>query len=289
MKRTASLSLITEKGKILAVSKSDETPLWGLPGGKAEHGETAECAAVRELLEETGYLCLDEWPTKVFEYEEGDFYVQTFKIDKTVKLSGGPVNEPLISKFVTPEDLINPTKARFPEYNARLLCSLRWEAPRLPRRIFVLGASQSGKTTLAEKLAFKLGCLRVSAGAWLRALHPSSDREVLDSASSQELQRNPDYAINWVSACCIRITDSSNSNIIIEGVRNPRDFHSLWDPNRDVCIFILNNNAYTGFDSGVLAIEESVAWWKENICPDSLSTHVFMSEFDNFVENFHNF
>jgi hypothetical protein len=287
--KKASLALIIEKGKILAVNKNDDLR-WGLPGGKEELGESSPHAAIRELLEETGHLCLDEYPELIFEDVEGEFDVCTYKISRTVKLSG-PLMESFICKFVTPETLINPQKARFPKYNARLISSLKiWTSPPAPRRIFILGASQSGKTTLAKKLVSKLKCLHISAGAWARALCDSDNRDSLEESSSQELRCNPDYAINWINACSSKVNDNDH-DIVIEGIRNPRDFHSLWNPNRDVCIFILNGNGdseYKGFDFGVLAIEESVAWWKENIALDRLTSpsYVLMSEFDSFVENF---
>lgn len=40
-------------GKVL-IAKRIKPPLWSLPGGRIEPGETPEAAAARELLEETG-------------------------------------------------------------------------------------------------------------------------------------------------------------------------------------------------------------------------------------------
>ena len=40
-------------GKVL-IAKRIRPPLWSLPGGRIEPGETPEAAAMRELLEETG-------------------------------------------------------------------------------------------------------------------------------------------------------------------------------------------------------------------------------------------
>ena len=40
-------------GKVL-IAKRIKPPLWSLPGGRIEAGETPEAAAMRELLEETG-------------------------------------------------------------------------------------------------------------------------------------------------------------------------------------------------------------------------------------------
>lgn len=45
---------INESQQILLVKRKD-VPLWDLPGGRVDPGESAEEAAVREVLEETGY------------------------------------------------------------------------------------------------------------------------------------------------------------------------------------------------------------------------------------------
>lgn len=53
----AGILLQAPSGRVLVLKRSaegDATGLWALPGGKIEDGETAEAAAVREALEETG-------------------------------------------------------------------------------------------------------------------------------------------------------------------------------------------------------------------------------------------
>ena len=47
--------MLIQNGKVLLV-KHTYTPGWQFPGGGVEPGETAEAAAAREALEETGYL-----------------------------------------------------------------------------------------------------------------------------------------------------------------------------------------------------------------------------------------
>lgn len=46
--------VLNENQQILLVKRKD-VPLWDLPGGRVDPEETAEEAAVREVLEETGY------------------------------------------------------------------------------------------------------------------------------------------------------------------------------------------------------------------------------------------
>ncbi|KAF1677586.1 NUDIX domain-containing protein [Bacillus mexicanus] len=46
--------VLNENQRILLVKRKD-VPLWDLPGGMVDPGETAEAAAVREVAEETGY------------------------------------------------------------------------------------------------------------------------------------------------------------------------------------------------------------------------------------------
>ena len=55
-RQTVAVSVIAGQGRVLLVHRraDDGAPPWALPGGKVEPGESAEDAAVRETLEETG-------------------------------------------------------------------------------------------------------------------------------------------------------------------------------------------------------------------------------------------
>ncbi|ODS06165.1 8-oxo-dGTP diphosphatase [Bacillus velezensis] len=47
--------IIQNDGRDILLVKRKDVPLWDLPGGGIEEGETPEAAAVREAFEETGY------------------------------------------------------------------------------------------------------------------------------------------------------------------------------------------------------------------------------------------
>jgi 8-oxo-dGTP diphosphatase len=51
----AVIAVIVHEGQTLLVRRANppDAGLWGFPGGKIEHGETVEAAALRELTEET--------------------------------------------------------------------------------------------------------------------------------------------------------------------------------------------------------------------------------------------
>lgn len=56
LRRTAACALVfDDQGRILLHQRTDNGR-WALPGGAIELGETAAAAAVREVLEETGYV-----------------------------------------------------------------------------------------------------------------------------------------------------------------------------------------------------------------------------------------
>ncbi|MFZ5425024.1 MAG: NUDIX hydrolase [Patescibacteria group bacterium] len=66
-----------EKSKKVLLVKRRDIPIWVLPGGRIETGETPEQAVVREVFEETGFNVL--LVKKVGEY----FYSQKSKINHT--------------------------------------------------------------------------------------------------------------------------------------------------------------------------------------------------------------
>ena len=90
MERTVS-ALIMRDGAMLLVEEqgpADEAPIWMLPGGRVEHGESPEEALRREVAEETGLRVAGE-PRVAFEVEieallddlRGDWKAVTYTAD----------------------------------------------------------------------------------------------------------------------------------------------------------------------------------------------------------------
>ncbi|MHC5247912.1 NUDIX hydrolase [Enterococcus sp. LJL90] len=54
MQTKGAFTILTDAQEKILLVKRRDIPFWDLPGGGVESGETAEVAAVREVLEETG-------------------------------------------------------------------------------------------------------------------------------------------------------------------------------------------------------------------------------------------
>lgn len=123
----ASVVLIEHESKpnvVLAITRRDSATDWGLPGGKIEPGETAEAAAVREVLEETGFHVIVA-PYYVDYAEDGvecAVFLGTITGGRLIGSDEGEVKWKHCRHLVTPE-------CSFSSFNARLfLDALGWSA-----------------------------------------------------------------------------------------------------------------------------------------------------------------
>lgn len=134
--------------------------------------------------------------------------------------------------------------------------------------IFIIGPTGVGKTTLANRLAEKFALRRVSASEWARrAFGPPTDCagdavryvEALTEFSRRALRADPQVCVRFVRSSY----DVDGGALVIEGVRNPHDFHQLFRPERDVAVILWPARAEWATDferDGVMMIAESLRW-----------------------------
>ena len=75
----ASVVLLSNGDKILAVSRKNDPNDFGLVGGKVDKGETFRQAAIRETLEETNFDIFNLKP--IFTRRDGDFMAIVYTAD----------------------------------------------------------------------------------------------------------------------------------------------------------------------------------------------------------------
>lgn len=134
--------------------------------------------------------------------------------------------------------------------------------------IFIVGTTKTGKTSLAKEIeGYKL----ISGSEWVKAVFEPSSPDILPGSkqyleeitefSKGGLMQDPDLCINFIRSKY----PIEEGGFVIEGLRNPRDFVSLFRPHIDT--FIAINIAVpmvepTQFEAaGVAAINEIVLWW----------------------------
>lgn len=148
-KPAACVLVMSPTRKILAVTRKGDNTDWGLPGGKADPGETARDAAVRELYEETGLRVYAEDLEPIYTAPAGGPYKDSKYLCTTYiahDWEGYPRPEPgtdCLVEYVDPMKLI---EGSFGDYNLMVLthCAYRlvWE-PKLRRDVWTKVISKS--------------------------------------------------------------------------------------------------------------------------------------------------
>lgn len=119
-----SVVLIERDGKYLLVqeAKPKAYKLWNMPGGHVEPGESPEVGAVREVLEETGYIVTLIEQILVAETHQGAIQAHAY----LAKISGGelrlPPDEILDAKWFSYEEIMAMEQGmRDREYHVQVL------------------------------------------------------------------------------------------------------------------------------------------------------------------------
>jgi len=112
--------IMSDDGKVLAVSRRDDPTAWGLPGGKVDPGEEPIQAASRELAEETGLVASRLHPV----FSSGDssgFVTTTFACEATGHID---TDEEGVIRWVDVSVLLDPSTSPFADYNQKLFNKL---------------------------------------------------------------------------------------------------------------------------------------------------------------------
>jgi hypothetical protein len=151
-------------------------------------------------------------------------------------------------------------------------------------KIFLLGTSQSGKTTLAKRICDELSLQHVSASAWVRKNFKKSyeDKQIhiqsMTAFAIDQLKHNP-------FICIQELQTSYDLNLpsVVEGIRNPFDFVHLFDTRTDCVIWVKYKNnklAPTLFEKGLLVVDALLSWQVQNELVSS--KQIFNFEFEYF-------
>ena len=144
-------------------------------------------------------------------------------------------------------------------------------------KIFVLGASHTGKTPFAHRVSEAFAIPVVAASAWVRAKFPAGAPVAeMTSYAIAQLRAEPAISVDHLRA---RITDPC----VIEGVRNPYDFVHCFDPREDVAVFLrpANSTTPTAFERGLDVIRAYLDWLAS---AELLGRRVIDIEFAEFGE-----
>lgn len=157
------------------------------------------------------------------------------------------------------------------------------EQPILMMKIFVLGISRSGKTTLAKGIAEELKLPHISSSGWVRT-HFAEGAPISDMTaySQEQLEKNPSACLDYLQA-----NYDLSIPCVIEGIRNPFDFIHLFDPREDLVIlldYVKNLTEATLFESGLEVIDRYVKWLEINqLIRSNRRLKLTFSEFDTLL------
>ncbi len=133
-------------------------------------------------------------------------------------------------------------------------------------KIFVIGMSQSGKSTLTKYLCEKFDFSHIQSSIMVRNTFPFKESdydnkqdfiEAITKFSIELNRKNPNAVSDYIK------NNYNLNNVIIEGIRNPNNFFQLFDIKTDKVIYLnyLNNKIEkTNFENGIDVILNYLNW-----------------------------
>ena len=134
-------------------------------------------------------------------------------------------------------------------------------------KVFIIGATKSGKTTLAEKLSKKYNFKHIKASALIRDIFPKNESDFKSKQEFTEAITKFSIDVNrkdpYIISRYLRTSNNLDQNCIIEGIRNPNDFFELFDIVNDKVILLKHENndlKETEFEKGIEIIKDYLLW-----------------------------
>ena len=134
-------------------------------------------------------------------------------------------------------------------------------------KVFIIGATKSGKTTLAEKLSKKYNFKHIKASALIRDIFTKNESDFKSKQEFTEAITKFSLDVNrkdpYIISRYLRTSNNLDQNCIIEGIRNPNDFFELFDIANDKVILLKHENndlKETEFEKGIEVIKDYLLW-----------------------------
>lgn len=155
-------------------------------------------------------------------------------------------------------------------------------------KIFIIGISKTGKSTLSTYLSNKYNLEHIQSSLSIRNSfeYKESDfnnkQDFINSITQYSIELNQKVP-NFISTY-IKNNYDLTKNVIIEGIRNPNNFFDLFNINEDKVIFLdyLNNEVkQTKFENGIDVIKHYLNWNLElNIIPQNRIQYLIYSNYN---------
>lgn len=131
--------------------------------------------------------------------------------------------------------------------------------------IWVVGGTRSCKTAIAENGIVPLGFEMISTGDFYRAQYGQPDTFSrafvfnISAHSAKVLAHDPDAHLKHLR----KLIKDREKPLVVEGERNPVEFAKLYNPKKDMVVFVnrLDIDPYdTVIERGIKGIEDTVRW-----------------------------
>ncbi len=141
--------------------------------------------------------------------------------------------------------------------------------------IYIVGYTGSGKSTLANEISDLDGTHVIyfphSVGQYFKSLVAPATPDYTQAVTNKSLEilaKDPDFVIKYYKSK----GNCHGGGVIVDGLRNPRDFIHLFDHNSDLVVFLDREGleAKTEFETGVDVIKEYVGWLNSNFVTENV-------------------